>query len=59
MHGVSGGREGLIAGLTLFSAGDKGIHAACLEDSALLRKKTLVVLGAEVYRKATGDRGLG
>jgi hypothetical protein len=53
------GGEGVEAGLTLFHSGRQGVIGDLAEDLAYFRRKTLCDFGAEVYRKTTGDLGLG
>jgi hypothetical protein len=57
--GVTGGGEGVVDGVTLFSAGRQRVTSRQIEDPAEFCRKTPSDFGAEVYRNSTVDLCLG
>ena len=58
-RGVTGGGEGVVAGVTLFSSGRQRVSSCRIQDPADFCRKMAAVFGAEVYRKSTGVSSVG
>jgi hypothetical protein len=54
IRGVTGGREGVVVGLTLFPSGRQRVTGRWIEDPAVFCRKTPADFDAEAYRKRTG-----
>jgi hypothetical protein len=59
IRGVTGGGEGVVSVVTLFSAGRQRVTSWRSQDPADFCRQPRAVCGAEVYRNSTDDSGLG
>ena len=58
-RGVTGGGEGISAGVTLFPTGRQRVTGSWIEDPAGFCRKMAAIFGAEVYRNSSDDSALG